>query len=388
MMGKRVLLLGAGAMGTLAAQTVSGFDDVEKLIVASLKRSEAEMTAVRCRGNVAADAVDVTDHDRLVALMRDADVVLNCVGPFFRFGVPILTAAIEAGVDYLDICDDPEPTRNMLDLDGKAKAAGVTAVIGMGASPGINNLLGALVYDRLDEVDLLVAGWNIEEKTADRLEYSAAIIHWMEQCSGTILECLDGRLVDGTPLRDLEINYPGRGRRTIYTVGHPEPVSFHYSWPDVRETHCGMVMPSAWIDAFRKYRDAIDGGKMTLEEAGKDLVRNSVESGLMDMLLTALSRLLDGPRLPLFFVLGKGRRDGQPRTVAASLRATPPDMATMTGVPLALGAIMHLRGKTGAKGVMAPEKAFGASDFFECFAPYCTLPAPRPASELVEIVEA
>lgn len=387
-MGKTVLLLGAGAMGTLAAQTISGFDEVDKLIVASLNRAEVESAAVRCRGHVVPETIDVTDHDRLVALMQRADLILNCVGPFFRFGVPILNAAIEARVDYLDICDDPEPTRNMLDMDEKARNAGITAIIGMGASPGINNLLGAMVCDRLDEVDLLVAGWNIEEKTEDRLEFSAAVIHWMEQCSGTILECRDGQLINGKPLLDLEVDYPGRGRRTIYTVGHPEPVSFHYSWPNVRETHCGMVMPSAWIDTFRKYRDAIDAGKMTLEEAGRDLVKKSAESGFMDALLTTLSRLLDGPRLPLFFVLGKGRRGTQPRTVAASLRTTPPDMATMTGVPLALGAIMHLRGKTRGKGVMAPEKAFEAQEFFELFNPYCTLPRPGRVDELVEVVEA
>jgi saccharopine dehydrogenase-like NADP-dependent oxidoreductase len=386
-MGKTVLLLGTGAMGALAAQTVSGFNEVGTLIVASLKREEVERTALACRGAVSAETIDVTDHDRLVALMRRADVVLNCVGPFFRFGLPILEAAIEAGVDYLDICDDPEPTKKMLDLDGKAKSAGMTAVIGMGASPGINNLLGASVRARLDEVELMVAGWNIEEKTTDTLEFSAAVIHWMEQCSGTILECLDGHLVEGRPLKDLDIDYPGRGRRTIYTVGHPEPVSFHYSWPEVKETHCGMVMPSSWIGLFRKYRDMIDAGRVTLEEAGRSLVEESSKASWIDALLTTLSRLVDGPRLPLFFVLGRGRRDGKPLTAAASLRATPPDMASMTGVPLALGAIMHLRGLTLGQGVMAPEKAFDPSAFFELFAPYCTLPRPCPAAELVELAE-
>lgn len=386
-MGKTVLLLGAGAMGSLAAQTVSTFDEVGKLIIASLDRAEVERAALRCRGPVETETIDVTDKERLVALMRRADVVMNCVGPFFRFGVPILEAAIEAGVDYLDICDDPEPTKRMLDLDEKAHAAGTTAIVGMGASPGVNNLLGAMVYERLEETDLLVAGWNIEEKTDDRLEFSAAIIHWMEQCSGVILECRDGRLIEGRPLEDLVIDYPGRGKRTAYTVGHPEPVSFHYSWPETRETHCAMVMPSAWISVFRKYRDAIDTGKMTLEEAGRDLVKSAAESGFIDALLTTLSRLVDGPRLPLFFVLGKGRRGGKPKTVAASLRATPPDMATMTGVPLALGVIMHLRGMTYGAGVMAPEKAFDPSEFFDLFAPYCSLPRPCPASELVELVE-
>ncbi len=386
-MARNVLLLGAGAMGALAAKTISAYEEVDELVVADLNVSSAQKTALMCQGKASAEAVDVTDRQALVALMRKSDVVMNCVGPFFRFGVPVLEAAIEAGVDYLDICDDPQPTREMLDLDEKAKAAGVAAIIGMGASPGINNLLGACVRERLDEVDLLMAGWNIEEKTGDSLEYSAAIVHWMEQCSGAILECKDGRLVDGKPLENMTIRYPGRGKRTLYSVGHPEPVSFHYSWPEVKETHCGMVMPSAWIGLFRQYRDAIDSRRMTLEEAGKSLVESSSKAGWIDGLLTTLSRLVDGPRLPLFFVLGKGKRDGQPRTVAASMRATPPDMATMTGIPLALGALMHLRGRTLRKGVAAPEKAFEPRAFFELFAPYCTLPRPYPAEELVELTE-
>ena len=50
-------------------------------------------------------------------------------------------AAIEAGAHYLDICDDWEPTLDMLELGERARARGVTAVIGMGASPGLTNLL-------------------------------------------------------------------------------------------------------------------------------------------------------------------------------------------------------------------------------------------------------
>lgn len=387
-MGKNVLLLGAGGMGSLAAQTVCAFEEVGSLTVASLDRNDAARVALRCRGKAEAVAVDVTDHEALVALMGRADLALNCVGPFFRFGPPVLEAAIEAGTDYLDICDDPAPTRDMLDLDRQAREAGVTAVVGMGASPGLSNLLGACVMDRLDTVDRLVAAWNIEEKTEDSLEFSAAVIHWMEQCSGTILECRDGALVDAAPLADLPIDYPGRGRRTLYTVGHPEPVSFHYSWPQVRETHCGMVMPSAWIGTFRDTREAIDSGRLTLEEAGCDLVKSAAGAGWVEALLTALSRLVDGPRLPLFFVLGEGQRDGVKRTVAASLAATPADMAAMTGVPLALGAILHLRGKTPGPGVMAPERAFDPGAFFTLFAPYCTLPGPCSASRLVEMAEA
>jgi len=149
-----------------------------------------------------------------------------------------------------------------------------------------------------------------------------------------------------------------------------------------------MVMPSSWIGLFRKYRDAIDSGKMTLEEAGRSLVDDSAKANWFDTLLATLSRLVDGPRLPLFFVLGVGKRGGVKKTVAASMQSTPPNMATMTGIPLALGTLMHLRGQTLDKGVIPPEKAFAPAAFFELLAPYCTMPRPCAASELVHVAEA
>ena len=54
--------------------------------------------------------------------MNDHDVVLNTTGPFFKFGEPILKSAIKCNCHYLDICDDWEPTIEMLKLNDEAKA--------------------------------------------------------------------------------------------------------------------------------------------------------------------------------------------------------------------------------------------------------------------------
>ena len=47
----------------------------------------------------------------------------------------ILKAAIEAHVNIVDIDDDFDATKDSLDLDKSAQKAGITAIIGMGASP-------------------------------------------------------------------------------------------------------------------------------------------------------------------------------------------------------------------------------------------------------------
>jgi saccharopine dehydrogenase-like NADP-dependent oxidoreductase len=293
-----------------------------------------------------------------------------------------LEAALEAGIDYLDICDDPEPTKAMHELHNLAQAAGITAIVGLGASPGITSMLAARARAELDRTEELVAGWNIEEDAGgdERVAYSAAAVHWMQQCSGTILECDRGRLVEHQPLLDVALEYPGRGTRVVYTVGHPEPVSFHYSFPDLPRSLCVMVMPGAWIGSFRSLASQIDQGQLTVEEAAQILAEDSAQSS------PESKRPADTPRLPLFFALAKGAKDGRSALAAASIKATPPGMANTTGIPLALGTGLVLQGRATTKGVIAPEIAFNAQEFFQRLAPYCTFPMPLAASELIEVV--
>lgn len=382
---KKILALGAGAMGTVAAATAASFPEAESLIIADLNPEAARRAAASCGAKAGFGGINVTNRAELVSLMGRVDLVMNCVGPFFRFGVPVLEAAIEAGVDYLDICDDPEPTRDMHELHDRAKAAGITAIVGLGASPGITSMLAARARAELDRVEELVAGWNIEEDAGDgnRLSYSAALVHWMQQCSGTILECEGAKLVEHKPLLDVALKYPGRGTRTVYTVGHPEPVSFHYSYPDLPRSFCVMVMPDGWIGNFRSLAGQIDQGNLTLEEAAQILAESSAQESPESPESTPSA---DSPRLPLFFALAKGTKDGRPTRVAASLKSIPQGMAKATGIPLALGTRLMLQGRVIAKGIMAPEIAFDTSEFFQMLAPHCTFPSVVPASELIEVV--
>lgn len=51
-------------------------------------------------------ALDISDAEALARALADVDIVLNPAAPFYRFGREVLSAAIAAGTNYLDICDD------------------------------------------------------------------------------------------------------------------------------------------------------------------------------------------------------------------------------------------------------------------------------------------
>ncbi|UCF47806.1 MAG: saccharopine dehydrogenase NADP-binding domain-containing protein, partial [Myxococcales bacterium] len=149
----KVVTLGAGGMGLYAAKTAAELDFVDELVVGDLDGGAADVLAARLGPKASGAAVDVQNARAMSELFAGATAILNTVGPFFRLGPPVLRAAIAAGVHYLDINDDWESTEAMLALDDDARSAGVTAVIGMGASPGISNMLACLAMRELDDVD-------------------------------------------------------------------------------------------------------------------------------------------------------------------------------------------------------------------------------------------
>jgi hypothetical protein len=73
-------------------------------------------------------------------VMCGDNVVASAIGPFSKYGVKVLKAAIEARVNFVDICDDPQPTIDELNLHDEAKQVAITAMIGMGNNPGVGKL--------------------------------------------------------------------------------------------------------------------------------------------------------------------------------------------------------------------------------------------------------
>ena len=59
--------------------------------------------------------IDVNDKEELKKAMKGFDCVVNTVGPFYSTGYKVVQAAIEAGVDYVDIADDYDAVELMMD---------------------------------------------------------------------------------------------------------------------------------------------------------------------------------------------------------------------------------------------------------------------------------
>lgn len=94
--------------------------------------------------NVGVIEADNGDPPSLLAMTRQARVVLTTVGPFVDYGEPLVRACVEGGADYVDITGEPEFVDEMVArYDDAARARGLRIVSCCGFD-SIPHDLGAL----------------------------------------------------------------------------------------------------------------------------------------------------------------------------------------------------------------------------------------------------
>jgi saccharopine dehydrogenase-like NADP-dependent oxidoreductase len=367
---KVLVVGGGGGMGRGVVRNALTFDCVSEIVLAGIDIERAQRFAAALDDpRVRAIHLDITDTPALQAAMRATDVVLNTAGPFFRFGVPVLEAAIEAGKPYCDICDDWEPTLAMLALDERARQRGVTAVIGLGSSPGIANMLSVKAASALDRVDSIVSAWKLSGATntdddgfADDppAGTAAAAVHLMHCLSEKIRVVRNGEFQDVTPLEQFSIDYPGVGPVDVWTLGHPEAVTLPRRFPALQTCYNGMLGIGRIVDDLRALANEISAGRLSVDDAAAMLMANG---GSPQEKKPAQDKR---PSLPGLLAYAAGSKDGRPARAGAQINRFPPGgMAGVTGGPLSLFLPLLQRGAIKGPGVFAPEEAIDADLFFQ-----------------------
>ena len=369
----RVLALGgSGGMGRFAVETSMSFDNISEIIVADINAEEAMKFADSMNEKVSGIGLDVTDIDALKEQMDKADVVLNTVGPFFKYGPPILEAALDSNCHYLDINDDWEPTIEMLQFHEKAESNLKTAILGIGASPGLTNMLGAAAIEELDEVETLYTGWTMDgaapEEESSQSGINAAMVHAVQQMTGTVQIHEGGKPKMVRPLKKIEVNFPGFKKFKPRIFGHPEAITFPHHFKSIKNSinlaHGSGFGVLKWIMRLVDWKifsvERAAGVVQNLSSSiRKDLEDQSKESGL-DL---KNNNSLEPPSI---YALAIGSKEGKKVSCGATFNTNELiSMGEATGIPLACGLKLLVDGKIQKKGVFAPEGAINPNEFFK-----------------------
>ncbi len=383
----RVLALGgSGGMGRFAVREAIQMDSIDRVVVADLNVSAAQEFASSLGPKAEGLGLDVMNEDALRKAMQDVDVVINTVGPFFKFGPPVLRMAIECQKHYLDICDDWEPTLDMLAMDARARQAGISAVVGLGASPGVTNLLALVAMRELDSVEELYTGWNIAganpEEESSQSGVNAAMEHGILQMTGTVRVRRDGANPMVRPLEKVTVDYPRLGAKTARIFGHPEAVTFPHHYPEIR-TSLNLVHgmeKERWIAL--SLRSLVDWKVLSPRSAARLfgwLEKQQAPPGPAE--------IMNPDELPVVFGLAVGQKDGEPASVGVSFQEVNNfGMGHATGLPLACGLELLAQGRITQRGVFAPESgAIDPNEFLDLLsAKEATTDTPNEANLVIQ----
>jgi saccharopine dehydrogenase (NAD+, L-lysine-forming) len=370
---KILIVGGCGMQARPAIERLIDGDVFSKIVIGDINHQLAAQLVKELHSpKVSARSVDAFDHTGMVQAMSEVDVVMNCSGPYHLLGVRVLKAAIEAGKHFVDYCDDVEPTLEMLKLSDQAKAKGITAIIGLGVSPGYFNLLAKDASNRLDTTREINMYWSIAQGEP---EGPAVIDHMLDIMSGEVIQFIDGKEVRVPALSgtEQEVDMPEPfGRMPAAFVGHPEPVTLSRYIPGVQQVINKYAAPLEEIGLFQGLQEL---GLMRKEPI---CVRNQQVSP-RDVLVTLMSSVphedTAGESNKSAAVLEvKGTLDGIDQLIRYSLTG---NMAPLTSLPAAIGAELLARGQITETGVLPPEA---------CVPPQAVL-QPLADSGLVEINE-
>lgn len=356
----RVLVIGGtGGMGQGVARDLIKQDKITDVILGDINIDPNRVQEkLRASTKVSLVKMDVNDHDSMVGAIKKVDIVINCAGPFYKTAVAVARAAVEAKVNYIDICDDYEAAEILFasDIDKAAKDAGITVLTGMGSDPGTNNVLVKWYANKLDRVDEIYLYWvvSIAELAG------AAWDHSLHMILGKIPQYLDGKLeyVEGGSGEELENFLEPLGKCLISYVGHPQPFTIPRYIKGVKKVVIkGALIPS-WVDTLIKEQKSTGFlSKEVIDIKGSKIVPYDVTLKMWD---TIPKNRDNGPAASGLKVIVKGERGGNQITYTADIVGR---MAPGTGLPASIAALMMDSGEVSVKGVVAPEGCINPDKF-------------------------
>ena len=379
-MGK-VLIIGAGGVGTVVAHKVAQNPDVfTEIVLASRTKSKCDAIAKAIGSDrIITDQVDADNVNELIKLFNThkPDIVINVALPYQD--LTIMDACLACGVNYLD-------TANYEPLDEakfeykwqwayqeRFKKAGLTAILGCGFDPGVSGVYTAYAakhyFKEMHYLDIVDCNAGDHGK-AFATNFNPEINIREVTQKGKYYE--NGKWIYTEPHEiHKPLNYPNIGPKESYVIYHEELESLVNNYPTLKRSRFWMTFGQEYLTHLR-----------VIQNIGMARIDPIMYNGVEIVPIQFLKAVLPNPgELGENYVgetsIGcriKGiDKEGKEMTYyvynncshhAAYLETGAQGVSYTTGVPAMIGAMMFLKGLWKKPGVYNVEE-FDPDPFME-----------------------
>jgi saccharopine dehydrogenase (NAD+, L-lysine-forming) len=368
-----VLVLGGyGAMAQSTVPDLLESPDVERVGIAGRSLTRAKAFAKGFRDDRAVPlAVDARNRSSLPKVLKEWGAVVNST--WYDMNVPIMEAAIAAGVHYIDLGGLFHQTLEQMKRDKKAKDAGVTCLLGIGSTPGTMNVMAAYGASRLDRVHKIMlrsSGAVVSGGEPDKFVPPYAIRTIFDEFSMDAPILRDGKLTFVPALSGLERSefaQPVGVVEGYYTI-HSELATMPKTiGKGLRELDFIVAFPPAFTQTIATLVRLGLARRDPIEVDGSKVRPYDVTSTAIDTLPKPKEPELD---VDIQRAVVIGEKDGNPVTLRYEAATWPHRRWKVgggvvdTGVPPSIAAQWLLRGKIKRRGTLPPELVFDALGYF------------------------
>ena len=262
-MGK-VLIIGAGGVGTVVANKVAKNNDVfTEIMLASRTKSKCDIIAedVKRRTGVTIQTaqVDADSVPELVALFNEfkPKLVINVALPYQD--LTIMDACLECGVNYLDTANYEPKDEAKFEYSwqwayqDRFKEAGLTAILGCGFDPGVTSIFTAHAakhhFDEIHYLDIVDCNGGDHGK-AFATNFNPEINIREVTQKGKYWE--NGEWVITEPHEIHQpLTYPNIGEKESYLIYHEELESLVKNFPTIKRARFWMTFGQEYLTHLR-----------------------------------------------------------------------------------------------------------------------------------------
>ncbi len=363
----RVIVLGGmGLTGRCAVFDLINNEKIDEITVGDLSKT-VDFNDKR----VKYVKLDVSNHEELVKTLRGNDVLINAVQYYHNIG--IMKAALEAKIPYIDFGGLHHVTLEQMNLDQDFKNQGILAIIGMGAQPGISNIMASYAASRLDKIDEIF----IRDAWADKTNYSKLFFTWspstlFDELTLPAIHYANG-YVQSEPFSSPEEYDFGWeiGKVKIFRSIHSEIATLPSSFAEKGIKYVEWKEGSADIEKMKFLTDIGFGKRERMTVDGKEIVPRD----FLFQILGSQGMLIPPQEVQVrdyevTVVEARGTDDGRPKNVKISAYFKFDEKWKVSasqkevGVPGSIVAQMIMNGVIKGKGVKPPEQIVPTKQFF------------------------